>query len=190
MGPSRPDAVPRSLGFSLIELLTVLAVAGVLTALALPALRALIDVHAVDQAAAALARATRLAKTEAMKRGEVVTVCARDASQGDAGLACVPKGKDWSGGLVVYVDRGDRGTLDDEDLVLQVEQPPAYAPQVLATLRYMSFQASGISLNAASHFDYRPAGASVDAGEPAGSRRLCINKPGRVRMVDITQACG
>lgn len=174
-----------TLGFTLVETMVALAVSGVLAATGVPQLSGLMDAKAVEGSVSGLATALRLARSEAMKRGEPVSVCALDPQAGAQALACAPSGKDWSAGWIVFVDRDHRGQLDEDDVLVQVHQAGKDSVKVQATLRYITFQATGISLTAASHFDFLPHG-SADA---QGARRVCINKPGRLRKLDRIVDC-
>jgi type IV fimbrial biogenesis protein FimT len=139
----------------------------------------------VNSSISSLATALRLARSEATKRGEQVTVCARDPKAAQGEVACAPAGLDWSAGWIVFVDHGVRGRIDDGDVLIQVHQPTSRTTQVTATLRYITLQPTGISLSAASHFDFLPNG-QVDA---YGARRVCINKPGRLRELAAVVDC-
>jgi type IV fimbrial biogenesis protein FimT len=174
-----------SRGHTLVELLVTLVVGGVLASMAVPMLGGLAASHAVKAAVDSFESALRLARVEAVKRGELVSVCARDSNVRPDVAACASSGKDWSAGWLVFVDRAERGTIEDDDVLLQVHQPGRNDPVVSATLRYVTFQATGISLTAASHVDFLPRG---DA-HAAGALRLCINKPGRVRQVAADEVC-
>lgn len=180
----RPGSAGCRRGFTVIELLTVLAVMAVLTAVALPQMATVTNRAAVAASISSLAGALRLARSEAVKRGEHVTVCARDPASGDQDTNCAPAGKDWSAGWLVFVDRGQRGRLDPDDVLLASYRPERRSLQVVATVRYLSFEGTGISLSAASHFDFLPEGQPLP-----GARRACINKPGRLRVLDDVQPC-
>ncbi|MBP6675222.1 MAG: GspH/FimT family pseudopilin, partial [Vitreoscilla sp.] len=79
-----PKTFRRStLGFTLVETMTALAVSGILTAVGVPQLSGLMGAKGVEGSVSSLATALRLAKSEAMKRGETVSVCAMDP-QADA----------------------------------------------------------------------------------------------------------
>jgi len=64
----------RSHGFTLVELLTVLAIVGILTALALPGMQSLIAGQRVKTAASTMQAYLNLARSEALKHNANVTV--------------------------------------------------------------------------------------------------------------------
>jgi type IV fimbrial biogenesis protein FimT len=180
MTPKTPHR--HTLGFTLVESLVALAITSTLASVALPNLKGFSQGKASETSASALGSALRLAKSEAMKRGEQVTVCAREA-----GLqhTCAASGKDWSAGWIVFVDRERRGKLEDGDLILQVHQPVQNAPKVVGTLHHITYQGTGVALNAASHFDFLPGGKA----NAAGARRGCVSHPGRLRVLPSVTDC-
>ncbi len=168
-------------GFTLLEVLVALSVSLLMTALGLPSWQQWMAGRAADLAARDLAEAVRRARSEAMARGEVVTLCPRDPDTPAGAAVCRLDSHDWSGGWLLFVDRGARGELEASDVLITARHPGTGGPQVTATLERISFQPSGISLSAASHFDVIP--ALAPGGPAAWGRRLCINKPGRVRQL-------
>jgi type IV fimbrial biogenesis protein FimT len=172
-------------GFTLVGTMTALAVVSILTATGVPQLSNLAGAKAAESTITALASAIRLARVEAIKRGEPVSVCAIDPQSKPHLATCAEGGKDWSAGWLVFVDRGTRGEFDDDDVRVRVDLPARARLQVQATLRYVTFQPSGVSLTAASHFDVLPGGDAT----AYGARRVCVNKPGRLRVLSSVQEC-
>lgn len=181
----RPGRKGLVQGFTLIELLMVLVIGSILLGSAVPALTRWVDERAMDQQVTALRSALRLAREEAVRRGELVSVCARQAGDGDASMVCTPQGNDWSNGWLVFVDRGERGVLEAGDHLVAVEQVGPGQTTMAASLHHVSFQQTGISVNAASNF--RLYGRHAVDG--AASRLLCLSKTGRLR-VGTGQVCG
>lgn len=71
---AHPPPRARSIGFTVIELLVVVAIAGLLLAAAAPSLRGTIDARRVETLAQQMDAAIRLARGEAVKRAAVMVV--------------------------------------------------------------------------------------------------------------------
>jgi type IV fimbrial biogenesis protein FimT len=169
-------------GFTLAELCTALAVAGILVAIGVPAMASFIGKTAVSAQAQGLMSALRLAKQEAMTRGELVSVCAMDPATSESEPGCLPNGKDWSAGWIVFIDRGARGDIGDSDRVVRVHQSGGGKGSALGTLRYVTFRPAGAMLSVASHYRFIPPGQPADDVASEGSALVCVNKTGRPRL--------
>jgi type IV fimbrial biogenesis protein FimT len=173
----------RQRGVTLVESMVALAVAGVLTTVALPNLSAMHDRAAVESQVGVFSSALRRARSEAITRGETVTVCALDIeSLGADKPACVEPGKDWTDGWMVFVDRGERGDVDEEDEVLWVDAAPSGVGPMVGTQRYVTYRWSGELLGIAAHFRFLPPGEEAVDAPVEGSKLVCVNKPGKPRV--------
>ena len=173
----------RQRGVTLVETLVTLAIAGTVTAVGLPNLNGLHDRTVIESQVGSFQSALRRSRAEAVRLGELVTICALDAdTQADEKPSCRATGKNWSGGWLLFVDRGDRGEVDEDDEILLVEAAPAHAGSIAGTQRYISYRPTGELLSIAAHFRFLPPGeAAVDKALP-GSALVCINKPGKPRL--------
>jgi len=88
-------------GFTILELIIAIALVAVLSALAVPNLRNAIQNNRLTAQANDFVVAFQLARSEAIKRGQPVSVCATDANDGGDEPVC---GDDWSLGWMVIVD--------------------------------------------------------------------------------------
>lgn len=97
----------QSRGFTLVELLTVVAIAAVLTAAAVPSFNRFLVSARVSEAESALRGAIELARSEAVVRSTRVGVC-RSATANAAAPGCTAAaaggygGNDWAIGWLVY----------------------------------------------------------------------------------------
>lgn len=94
----------RQTGLTLIELLAGLALIGIVAALAAPAFGALIDSQRRQDTAQQLASGLRLARVEAILRGQPVIMQAQERA--------------WSQGWRVFVDTNRNQFLDADEAVL------------------------------------------------------------------------
>jgi type IV fimbrial biogenesis protein FimT len=99
----------RSPGFSIIELMVVVALAGVLLGLAVPSFRGLIERNRAAGEMNSLVGDLQFARSEAIKRGLPVSVCPSSDSS-----TCLGAGT-WHSGWIVFTDPDRSGTLDDAD---------------------------------------------------------------------------
>ena len=101
------------LGFSLAEVLVVLALLAVLLGLAVPAVNSLRARHELQALAEEVWQSLMLARSQALAQQTRVVLCPA-ASDG----VCDPQGQ-WAQGWLVFVDRQQNGRLDAEEPVLQ-----------------------------------------------------------------------
>lgn len=176
-------------GFTLVELCVAMAVAAILVAVAVPAMASFHGRTVVSAQAQGLMSALRLARQEAMSRGELVSVCAMDPASVESGEPdCLASGQDWSAGWLVFIDRDRRGEIGANDRVVSIHQAGANKGVATATLRYVTFRPAGEMLSIASHFRFIPPGQSE--GETAGSVLVCVNKTGRPRLAGADSCRG
>jgi type IV fimbrial biogenesis protein FimT len=131
-------------GFTLLELMTALAVVGVLVAIATPSFKQFAANSRTAAAGNSLANALAVARSEALRQSTPVSIC---ASQD--GKTCQDT-TDWSIGWLVFTDNsGTKGLLDSTDVAIQAW--PAPAGGVTVTLvatnadHYVRFNARGMN---------------------------------------------
>jgi type IV fimbrial biogenesis protein FimT len=108
----------RIQGFTLLELMTALAVLAILAGVGIPAFRDIVRNNQIAAESGDMVTALTLARSEALKRGMRVSVCGADGDE------CSDEA-DWSGGWIVFTDDfGDMGVIDEQDEVLQVWPAP------------------------------------------------------------------
>lgn len=106
----RKSVAPRHVGqrvrgFTMVEAMVTLAIAGILTAVAAPSLNRFILNNQRTTAVNDLVVSVQLARSEAVRRGRRVAICPSNG----AGTDCIDS-TDWKGGWIVYAITGD----DDE----------------------------------------------------------------------------
>ena len=104
-----------NLGFTLMEVLVVVAIVGIAAAVGIPSFRTTIQNNRIAAQANDFAFQLAVARSEAVKRGVNTAVC----SSAD-GATCSTS-TDWATGSIVFVNAvGAANTVDAGDLVLQV----------------------------------------------------------------------
>ena len=99
-------------GFTLIELMIVIAILAILSTVAIPGFRDVIKNNRLATQANHVVAALGLARSEAMKRGRPVTVCASNRTQSACAL-----GRNWSNGYLVWTDVDNSGGLTPADIL-------------------------------------------------------------------------
>jgi type IV fimbrial biogenesis protein FimT len=174
-------------GFTMIELMVTLTVAGVLTALALPNLRPFIQNSRLTSAANDLLRSLYIARAEAVKRQSNVVVCATaDPTASDATITC---SYGAFNGWFVFNDVNGNWQRDTGDAVIEkhalvdssvtvrndADGIVSYAPTGFANLAGAHIPSSNIIL-----CDQR--GAVLLSGTDSAARAVLIANTGRVRV--------
>ncbi len=104
-------------GVTLIELLIVIALVGLLSSMAIPSYRHLVANSKARMLADMLAYSMRLARTEAIKRYNTVTVCAPNAGRSN----CAFSAASWDNGWLLVVNAQNPSVATT--LVIQDFQP-------------------------------------------------------------------
>lgn len=133
----------RSKGFTLLELIIIIAILAISMAFAAPALSTLISNERISSSVNDFVAALQYAKTEAASRVNPVTICKRNTD----GDGCVAGG-DWSAGWIVFSDPNGNASVDAGEPVL---------------LRHEALDARitfGGTAGVATSITYRPSGTS------------------------------
>ena len=147
-------------GFNLLELMITVAMAGILFGAGVPGFVRLVESNRVSATTNELVNAVNVARSEAIQRGELVTVC----SSTD-GATCADA-EDWSSGWVVLAEDGS---------LLRSWSEIGTAGTLVASADNIRFQGRGWLDSAAASFELRMPRCAGTEG-----RDLSVNLAGRV----------
>jgi type IV fimbrial biogenesis protein FimT len=176
----------RFSGFTLVELMVTVSLAAILLTLAVPSYQNMVRENRLATRANDFLTALNLARSEAAKRGDRVTLCKADLSSSpprcDAGDCDTGSGEHcWEKGWIVFSDAGPDsdpgfafGTIDDDGDVTYCEDTDTDC-----VVRIFDTLPEGMTLRPGDKVEqwisYRGTGEAVsDGGSPNDTFRLCI----------------
>jgi type IV fimbrial biogenesis protein FimT len=180
--PRAASSPPAQGGFTLVEVLVVLAIASLLVTLAIPGMSRFVHSARLTDASNALLSSLQLARSEAMKRKDRVTVC-----KSADGLTCSTSGG-WEQGWIVFHDANHDGDRSADERIIERGQPRAGSLRITGNsqvARYVSFLAWGGT---------RQLSGSIQAGtvtlcdisaSELDARQIVVSAAGRSRVVKV-----
>ncbi|MCD2342119.1 GspH/FimT family pseudopilin [Ideonella azotifigens] len=177
-------------GVTLIELLVTLAVAAILAMIAAPGLHSTLAARAVSSTADDLAVALRQARSEALKRGLSVSVCA-SSDPNATGAVCANNA--WVTGWLVFTDQNSNGDLGAGDQLIRAFTAGKSVSSITESggQSFATFMPNGL-LKGGTHLQWDVASklSSDSPGYAAALRTVCLNLAGRAKiMMGQDQVC-
>lgn len=171
-----------SRGFTLIEVLCTLAMLSILSALAVPAMADMAARHRIDGLRAELIQSIQGARSEALARGQTVTL-----SRLTGCSTALVGASDWGCGWVTFVDMDADGAEEAGDVRLQMVSLPAGVRLAKPTSPNGSqqFNHFGQSVTLGQRFELSP----VDTRYSVLAGSICFSTGTRLRYKPGTGAC-
>lgn len=155
-------------GFTLVELIVTMVVAGILLAIAVPSFQSVIRNNQLSTQANEFISALNLARSEAVTRGTRVVVC-----KSATGTGCTTSG-DWSQGWIVFADPDNNANVNSADEIIRVRQKLDGSVTLVGggdVANYVSFLSNGFSQTVTS----LPQKGDFTLKASAGAKTIVIN---------------
>jgi type IV fimbrial biogenesis protein FimT len=141
---SPPTSRTQELGFTIVELMAVIAIATILVAIGVPSYRSVTSSSRMSTEVNSLLGDLQFARSEALKEGRTVTTCISSD-----GATCTG-GALWHSGWIVFSDPNNNATVDGAgDTVLRVQRGFSGGDtfQEPSGLTAVTFNRAGFALN-------------------------------------------
>lgn len=161
-------------GVTLVEVMIVVAIAGILLSIGLPDFREFVSRSRLDGASQDLLASLQFARSEATRRGAQVTMH----------LAGTAGSKNWGTGWTMFADTNGNGALDTGEEVIRqgmaLSSPlTLYGSASFDT--FVAFNRDGRVTNAGGYLVLCDGGVLTEGGQ-SRSRAVLVNGAGRVRL--------
>ncbi|MDB6061665.1 MAG: putative type-4 fimbrial pilin related signal peptide protein [Verrucomicrobiaceae bacterium] len=169
--------MPKGTGFTLIELITSVAIIGIITAIATPSFNNLVIRTHLERTTSDFVQSLALARTKAAYLHTKVAV--------------IPEGAEWGNGWTVYEDINSDGKINQNETVFFRHGPINNSLQIHAggtIANYIAYIPNGYTAR-------RNNAYLMDSlffcapGAKTFNKKLIINFSGRVRIEDIADSC-
>lgn len=180
-------------GFTLIEVLVVVAILAILATLAAPSFRATIIQSSVSSAVNTFMADARYARSEAVRRGDSVIMCRSDSPEAASPVCDTdsgPGGNGWVSGWIIFEDRDRSANRNTGDQLLRVQGPIKNLDSIVegggASTKLVFTALGRMSLSSATSLQF----GSNNTMTNAQQRVVCVSQSGRARIVgDGTTSC-
>lgn len=171
-------------GFTLIELMVTIAIAAILLTVGIPSMAKFITDTRVSASVNGFVGAMSMARSEAIKRGRLVTICR--SVNAESGTTGCTGGGDWSSGWLVYVENSSSSNIGAYDTAEEVIFRQGALPSSLTVstaVNAITFNGSGEPIGgfASAGFNFNASGDFA--------RQICIARSGRVKVIRDATVC-
>jgi type IV fimbrial biogenesis protein FimT len=162
-------------GFSMVEIIVVLTIAGILLAIGVPGYLSLIQNNKVVSATNKLAASLNLARIEAIKRGLHVGICPANSA-----LTACGTSSQWTQGWIVFADANNNNSVDSSTDLISVTNALPQGSTVTSTSAIITYDSTGFLASNAASINLNATGCTG-----LNARTVNVNTNGRVSVVPV-----
>lgn len=167
-------------GFNLIELMVTISVAGILLTIGAPSLKKTIQKNKMSALHNELLSSLNFVRSTAITRGSWATLCNADETLS----GCGPAGVLWSNGWLVFHDRNNNGTVDNDDEILSIKSDIPKGLKVLSSRNRVSYGSGGYAIGFTGNITF------CDTRGDDGKSGMIISNMGRIRLANLDDNLG
>ena len=171
----KPLAKPHQQGWTLIELMSVLAIITLVSGLGMPSLSKWLQHSAEKTTYNTIHHLITFARTRAVKENKYFTLCPSNDNQHCNG--------DWNNTLIIFSDDNKNEQLDEDDRLFKSITLPTVTPclewRASAHRQYLQFKPSGATNGTAGHFRF------CDSAHNSHAKKLSVSFMGRTSLKDL-----
>lgn len=170
-------------GFTLIELMVVVAVMAVLMSLAAPAMTSMLDAAKMSSLSNQLLSSLQFTRSEAIKRSGRVVMC-----KSTTGSSCALDGG-WEQGWIVFHDANNNAAVDAGEEILKYESGTGSNLSLTGNTpvaRYVSYTAVGVAKMQSGAFQAGTFTLCLKSSPGTEARHIIVNKTGRAHVEKTT----
>ncbi|MDO4636832.1 MAG: GspH/FimT family pseudopilin [Lautropia sp.] len=165
-----------SAGFTLQEMLVVMAITGIVAAMAIPSFRNFAIQRSISAQITDLGSALRLARSEALKRGRDVSMCPTlKPEQVAPGKAWCNSSKAWETGYIIFI-----GSYTNQDQYIRIQQAYSNGGSIEADVGgAIRFRPNGVlKVGGATSFTFKPPISKEDPSYKVLQKKMCVSSTG------------
>ena len=174
----------RNFGFTMVELMVVVAIAALLIALAVPSFTSLVRSTNITNAVNTFMTDARFARSEAVRLGGAVVMCRSDAPEAttpSCGTGGGPGGNGWVSGWIIFQDLNNDGNKDATDPLVRIQSALTSVNSIGDTSTKLVFTATGRLKSLSGGAMSLQFGSAPDFPNTT-QRMVCVSLGGRVRV--------
>jgi len=163
-------------GYTIIELLTAVGIIAILLIIGIPGFRAFIQNNRAITLTNNFVYSINYARSEAIKRGSPVTVCASNSTQTDCSNYSA-----WTNGWIIFLDPDGDGNIANSDDRIRLGEKLDSSASMVTTVDHVTFQPSGFLSTGNGNFTLSASGCEGNNG-----RQVHLSNTGRISLTPVS----